>query len=299
VTDESDRRGSERKPDLELARLAVRQHGQVRTDQLRACGLTKRMIATRAAKGRLWAGPRGVWSVGTPPLSDEARCAAAVLAVRGAVLAGRSAAHLWGLWRNVRSREVVIGKGARDREDVRVLQRRLDPQDVTTLQGIPITTVARTLLDLAGEVSPEQLRKALARARVDHWLTDNALRDVLARHPRVRGTRRLGEALAGPMREESDLERRLSSLLGARRDRPRPRSQVLIGADRCDFVWPEHRLVVEVDGPQHAGDWAKDAAKDARLRAAGWTVLRFTAWDVERDGAKTLARIERHLRSDP
>lgn len=197
---------------------------------------------------------------------------------------------------NARSREVVFTqKQVRIRKDIDVRRRKLDLRDVTTRKGIPITTIPRTLLDLAAELPPNQLRKALVRAKVDHFLTDDQLRDVLARHPRHPGAKRLGDAFTGPT-PHSDLERRFLTLLASRHDLPQPLTQVRIGAARPDFVWPEHRLIVEIDGPHHAFEWARDAARQAELEAAGRTVLRFTAWDVTHDGGRTLARIRRHLR---
>lgn len=265
--------------------MAARQWGQISVAQLHACRLTEKQIRVRVRAGRLHPGPRGVYAVGVPAATVQARAMAATLAVRDAVLGAASAADVWGLWRNTRSHEVVFGRG-RKREDLDVRRGRLDPEDVAVVHGIRITTLARTLLDLAAELSERQLLAALARARVDHRLDDGAIRDVLARHPRHAGTARLGRALTGP-RTESGLERRfLARLEGL----PQPQSQVRIGPDRCDFVFADARLAVEIDGPHHAGEWARDAAKDARLLAAGWRVLRLTRWDVERDGARTRAR---------
>lgn len=264
-----------------------------------AAGLTRRQIEVRAQRGRLFPGPRGVWSVGFPPQSREARCAAAVLAVRGGVLAGRSAADLLGIWPNARSCEVVIAAGnARSRGGVRVLRRQLDPADVTTIAGIAVTTLARTLLDLAAELGPGQLLVALTRARVDHRLSDDALRDVLARHPRHRGTGPLGAALAGPV-TASGLERAFARLLDDAPEIPPATWQLPVGPYRCDVAWPAARVVVELDGPHHAGQWARDAERDARLVAQGWRVIRLTRWDVVRDAARTRARIVSLLRMPP
>lgn len=279
-----------------MGAVARGQWRQITTKQLLSCGLTETQIRGRVERGLLHPGPRGIYSVGTPARTVEEKTMAATLAIEGGVLGARSASDLTGLWTNVRSREVVFSpRKARARDDIDVRHRRLDPQDITTHKGIRVTKVPRTLLDLAAELAPNQLRDALVRARVDHFITDDAIRDVLARHPRHPGTKRLGAAFTGPA-THTELERDLLTLLTGQRDLPRPLTQARIGAIRCDFVFPDHKLVIEVDGPHHAFEWAADAAKQARLEAAGWTVLRLTDWDINHDSARTLARIRAALR---
>lgn len=273
-----------------MAAVAGRQHGQISTAQLRAAGLTARQIAGRVEAGRLHRVFRGVYAVGVPARGARAMAMAATLAIEGAVLAGRSAAVLWDIWGNARSTEHVIApRPVRRRAGLRISCRALDPRDTTRRDGIPVTTVARTLLDLAAELTSRQLRAALTRARVRRIVTDDALRDVLARHPRHRGTTALGRALTGPF-TRSRLERRFLALV-AGAGLPAPEVNVVVEGHERDAVWRDRRLIVEVDGPHHAGEWAADAERDARAEAAGWRVVRLTAWDVERDGARTLDRL--------
>lgn len=256
--------------------LAVRQHRQITHAQLLAAGLTARRIESWAASGRLRAVHHGVYALGPPPMTDHERWMAAVLAT-GGVLSDRSAAALWAIWTNVRSYEhVIVPRSAKFRhEGLRIHRpRRFDPVDATTVDGITVTRPARTLLDLAGALPARPLADALREARVRGLITDDALRDVLARHPAHRGTRGLGYALTGPF-TRSRLERRFLRLV-AEHDLPAPVVNVRVGPYEVDAQFG--RLVVELDGGQHAGAWAQDARRDAFLRSRGFHVLRLTWW---------------------
>jgi very-short-patch-repair endonuclease len=226
---------------------------------------------------------------------------AAVLATRPSALHGRSAAALWRIWPNARSVEHVLTtrSGVRSQRGVRVHRSTtLLPRDITRRDGIPVTTPARTLLDLAAELTPDQLVDALTHARVDRLVTDDALRDQLARNPRHRGARRLGDALTGPA-TRSELERRLLRLIDEE-DLPRPEVNRHVAGHEADTHWADHALVVELDGrAAHAARWARDAERDAAHRAAGLTVVRFTWWDVHNDPARTVARLRAHFHNTP
>jgi very-short-patch-repair endonuclease/predicted transcriptional regulator of viral defense system len=288
--------GDERRPWARVAALARRQHHLITIGQLRALGLSKDQVEQAVLTGHLHPVHRGVYGVGALPATERAGFMAAVLATEG-TLADRSASTFWEIWRAARSDEhVIVPRTARwEHEGIRPHRpRRFDRErDSVVVDGIRVTTPARTLLDLAAIVSAKQLRKALEAARVKDLVSDDDLRDVLARHPTHRGTRRLGLALTGP-HTRSQLERAFLRLC-RERGLPEPRANVPFGRWTIDFVFEGTGLVVEVDGRQHAGAWAEDAAKDAALRASGRRVVRCTWWDVTNDAGRTAARVQRLL----
>jgi predicted transcriptional regulator of viral defense system len=144
-------------PDVALAELAERQSGVVSLAQLRALGLGPRAVQQRASAGRLRRLHRGVYAVGHGVLRREGRRLAAVLACRdGAVLSHRSAAAHWGLLETQAALiDVTAPRGRHGGQGIRLHRSRsLDARDTTKHEGIPITKVPRTLLDLAATVQP-------------------------------------------------------------------------------------------------------------------------------------------------
>jgi hypothetical protein len=274
-------------PDQIVARIAARQHTIVHRRQLLAAGLSARQIHRRVLTGRLHPVHRGVYAVGVPVHTDHARWMAAALAVDG-WLTGRSAAALWRMWDSARSAEnVAVARRGKGPTAGVVVHRAtgLEPRDLRTRDGIPVLAPARVLLDLAATVSRRQLETALTEARVRRLVDDDALRDVLARFPGRRGAPALRRAFAGPF-TRSQLERRFLALLDEH-GLGRPQVNALVGGDEVDMLFTGG-LAVELDGRgAHAGRWAADAAKDARLRDRGLRVLRLTWWDVVRDRART------------
>jgi very-short-patch-repair endonuclease len=276
--------------------VAARQHGCIAHWQLLRCGLTARQVEWRVQTGRLFAVYTGVYSVGVPVHTAHGRWAAAVLAGGdGALLSHRSAAALWAIWPNARSREhVVVTRSGTSRRDGLVVHRlrAIDDRDRTRCDGIPVTSAALTLLHLAASGVPPA--RPLNDARVGRLVTDEEVRDVLVRHPGGRGTRALALALTGPM-TRSELERRMLALI-AEEGLPAPRVNAQVLGEEADLFWPERALVVELDGrAAHAGRLAEDAAKDARRRAAGLRVERFTWWDVVRNRRATAALLRAAL----
>jgi len=276
--------------------LAARQHGVVGRVQLERAGFTRSAVAHRLETGRLWRVHRGVYAVGRPELSCEGTWIAAVLACgAGAVLSHGSAAALWELRpeRPRASRHVSVpsqsGRSRSRRPTGAIVLHRsatLGPADVTHRRGVPVTTLARTLLDLASALEVRALRSMLREAEYRHRLDLGALSRSLDgtgssnRHGRLR--RALAPWTPGIGQTESDLEMEFLALC-ARRRLPSPDLQVTIGGHRVDFVWPDRALIVETDGYEaHRGRAAfgADRAKDRALRAAGYEVLRFTWSDV-------------------
>jgi hypothetical protein len=149
-----------------IAGLASRQHGVICVAQLHDLGLDKHGIRRRLASGFLHPVHRGVFSVGVTIVSLRGRYLAAVVACgTGAALSHRSAADLWGLRPNATRLEVTVPAKRPGPPWVEVHRTRvLAPQDFTTRDGIPVTSVARTLLDLGAVVRPPDLEVAVDRA---------------------------------------------------------------------------------------------------------------------------------------
>ena len=152
----------DRTVDSKIAALGTRRHGVVTRAELLAAGVSSKQIKARIGKGTLLREHRGVYRVGHRAPSTEATYLAAVLAVGdGAVLCGRAAAHVWGLVKGEPPSPEVIGVTERRIEGLTTRRaRRLDPRDVATLDAIPVTAVARTLVDLAAELPAEALARA-------------------------------------------------------------------------------------------------------------------------------------------
>jgi len=270
-----------------ISRAAARQHGVISRAQVRAAGLSDGAITARVARGALHRVHRGVYAVGHPVLGARGRWMAAVLAAGpGAVLSHASAAALWEL-RPSAARLVDVTRpgagGRRRRPGLRSHRaRRLPPSEVTVHDGIPVTTPARTILDLAAVLGRRPLERLLDQAE-NTRLTHVAALDALARaHAGHHGAGKLLAALArhtpGTTLTRSELEERFLALCDqAGLERPRVNHDVE-GRER-DFVFPRHRLVIETDSWRHHRSreaFEEDRRRDAMLARAGYRTLRFT-----------------------
>ena len=281
-------------PDRAVATLACKQHGVVARRQLQALGLGRGAVANRLATSRLHAVYRGVYAVGHTRLSGHGRWMATVLACGpGAALSHASAAALWALRASSASViDVAVPRAAgRGLAGVRAHRLDLAPDEVTVLDAIPVTTVARTLLDLASVLPPRALERALDQAAVLELFDLRKLRTVLAAHPGHHGAGTLARALdgheAGTTLTRSELEERFLALCDAH-GIPRPRVNTPVAGLDVDFLFAAQRLVVEVDGfhfHRTRAAFERDRARDATLAAAGLRTLRFTQRQViERPG---------------
>lgn len=296
-----------------IAALARRQHGVVALGQLTALGLSPQGVRRRTGIGQLHPVHSGVYAVGHSLLSREGRFMAAVLACGpGAVLSHRSAASLWELRPTSRSRVEVTTPGQTGRSRPRIQihrSRRLGADDVTVTLGIPITTVARTLLDLAEVADRRGLERAVERAESLRIFDLAALRDVLDRAEGRRGAPALRKVLAhydaaGEL-TRSELELRFLELCRAAAIPP-PRVNALIELNdsepEVDFAWPEQRLIVETDGHETHGTRAafeRDRRRDQRLIRAGWRVVRFTWRQIVHEPHETTTTLRALLPSSP
>jgi predicted transcriptional regulator of viral defense system len=261
-----------------IAAIAGRQRGLITSAQLAAVGLDTSAVAKRVAAGRLHSLYRGVYAVGHDRLSKEAQWLAAVLAAgEGAALSHLAAAAHWQMWRRrVPQIDVIVPGQRRARVGFRVHRvRNLDPRDVTTHQGIPITTPARTLVDLAQTLTAPQLTNVIHEAAYRNRFDEATTREAMGR-ARGRDLTTLHTALqahaSGSAGTRSDLEDQfLETWQG-----PEPLINTKVQGIEVDMHWPDQNLVIEIDGPGHTRPRTRrdDARRDEILKAAGKTVVR-------------------------
>ncbi len=296
--------------DQRIAALAARQHGVIARWQLPAIDVTLSMLKTRVAIGTLIRLHRGVYAVGHSQLRREGHWLAAVLAVgSGAALSHRDAAALHGLRPSNRT-VVDVTTASRGRINQSGIQLHrttiLDAQDVTTVDGIPVTAVARTLVDLASVVPKDHVAKALREA--EHLRVAD-LGEIHAALDRTRHRPGPGHANLRALLDEhrrrgtqltrSVLEDRFLTLC-ATHSLPRPQTNVHVEGMEIDAFWPAHKLAAELDGWDRHKDrraFQRDRDKGNALTRAGYRLLRFTHDDVVRRPAGTAAQI-RHFLAD-
>jgi len=274
--------------DVRVAQLAGAQFNRVSRRQLRDLGLSDAAIAHRLAVGRLVAVEQGVFAV-APVLSHDnwGHWMAATLTAPGSVLSHASAGAAWGFWSSRAGVETITRPGSggpRRHGGVLAFRSSSLEGECELLRGIPITSVPRTLLDLAARVTSRALARAVREAVRLRLTTIAALADCLGRHRGRRGAARLAAALARyaglPLaRARSGAEVRALEVLRAA-GRPLPQLNVRIVGEEADLSWPRLRLIVEIDGGPFHLDVGEDARKQARWEAAGWTVRRLPSDEV-------------------
>jgi hypothetical protein len=293
-------------PDVRVAKIAAEQHGQVSTRQLNACGLDSGAIALRVRAGRLHRVHRGVYAVGHAGLTLRGRFMAAVLACGDcAALSHLSAAAHFGVvrWEDRLLKVTVTHGGGRSIEGVRVHRSRsLERRDVVRHDGIPVTSPARMLLDLAADVSDRALRRVARQAQAERLVSVGQLREIATRCNGHRGCATLLAVVAdGPAPTRSPLEDVLLDLLDAA-GIPRPEVNAPLRLDEItiipDYLWRDRHLAIEADSRRwhdHSLTRDHDAAKQAILEAHGYRVLRITSQQAVRQPEQTLARIRAAL----
>ncbi len=277
-----------------MAELACRQHGVVRRSQLVALGLGDRAIENRLRAGQLHRVYQGVYAVGHTNLTTEGHYLSAVLACgERAVLSHRSAAVMWRICpkRGPRVDVTVPSGGSRARRGAVIVHRSPLPADhVTVRERIPLTTPARTIVDLADCSSRRELERAIDEA-VYLRLDLSSMQPL----PGRRGAKTLAAVLdahaAGTTRTRSDFEELLLELCDSH-GLPRPLVNQVIAGYEVDFVWPQARLIVETDGwsaHRRRSAFEHDRVRDATLQVAGWRVVRIT-WRRLVSEPETVAR---------
>ena len=268
-----------------MALIAGEQHGVVTRAQLLAAGVSAGGIERQLRKGALLLEHPGVYRVGHRAPSLEARYLAAVLACgEGAVLSGCAAGHLLGLVKRRPPGAEVTAPTERRIQGIRTRRsRRIDRRDVMEFSRIPVTTVPRTLVDLAAVLALDELGRACHEAGVLYGTVPAQVEAVLARRPTSRGAAKLRRVLRGDVHVTlSKLEQRLLDLL-RENGLALPQTNRLAGGRRVDCRWPEHRLTVELDGyryhhSRHA--WEQDRRREREARARGDEFRRYTYGDV-------------------
>lgn len=255
--------------------------------QLLDCGVDRRTLERWAASGRLIRAYRGVYAVGHTPADPISRAHAALLAAGpGSALAGAWALVLWGVWNRWAGQpELVVPEDRRPKGIVVHVAKTLRRSDVTLVQGVRVTSPARTLLDTAVRLTPRQRDRAVNDLRLRGKLTLPELEDVLARnptHPAVTLLRpQLENAQAQPTR--STLEDRFLALLRKHR-LPTPEVNVHIAGHRVDAHFADHDLIVELDGYATHGRrqaFVADRRRDLHiLLATGKPTVRLSAEDL-------------------
>lgn len=286
--------------DADIARLAQGQYGNVATWQLRGRGFSMEAIRHRADTGRLVRRYRGVYAFGYERKDFLSRASAAQLAAgRSACLAGTAAAAVYGaLSEPAGPVHLIRPTHARARPGMVVREVRLDAAEVWFRRNLPVTSPARTLLDLA-ESAPEQaVVRAYNELQVLELLTRAHLEQALPRWEGQRGvallkllvgddlqpTRSVLEDLFGPLLRQARL--------------PMPSLNAVVLGLEVDALWRAERVIVELDGRRfHDTDqrFESDRARDARLVAAGYVVLRFTYRRLKREPFAVIAELSAAL----
>jgi very-short-patch-repair endonuclease len=284
--------------DAVIAAVAERQHGIITRCQLLDLGLSSSAIHRRVGAGRLHVLHPGVYAVGDRALPTLGRLAAAVYACGDDAVAGRrSAAALHNLRAHNGTPEVIARPGTRNHEGIGITRTPVQPDEITLVQGISVTTVARTLLDLGDET--------LVRQAEFFGVFDLAeVSRLLERYPRRRGTARLRRVILAvadsELRTRSEMEDRFHALvLDANLPRPEANGTVELGeiTIEADAVWRDAKVIVELDGRQAhltASAFETDRERDRAAAIAGWVVIRIT-WRQLADDPKRLVRDLRRL----
>lgn len=283
-----------------IARFASSQRGNVTRRQLIEAGISPAMIERRMRRGSLRPMLRGVYFAGHGPKPPLALEAAAVLACAPRALVGdKSAAGLWHLPVQYAGPVRVTVVGREIRGPTGVLVRTIDhlaAGELRRIGGVPVTSPALTLLDLAGSQPERTLVRSLNEARATGIVREKDLTTVLSAHPNRRGARTLATLLGAErsiLVTESEAEARCLALM--RRHGLEPSgSQVRIGPYRVDFLFREARVIVEVDGYRFHGTrdrFLRDRRRAAYLASRGYLVFPITWADLVEQPDATMAAL--------
>jgi very-short-patch-repair endonuclease/predicted transcriptional regulator of viral defense system len=292
-----------------LARFAARQHGVVTLRQLYSLGFSDSQVRTRVTAGWLHVFHRGVYVVGLARPTLHGRWMAAVLAGgNGAILSHQAAGELWRLRRRREAIPTTVEisiphrRGGRPRPGLTMHRvPTLRPAETTVREGIPVTSVPRTILDLGTVLPRRQLERTIDEAERLNLCNEEDLERIVAEHFGRAGAGALAALLrehrAGSTATRNDFEERFLALCRKHR-LPQPEVNAPLLDYIVDFLWRSARLVAELDGraTHHTRRaFQADRDRDGRLAVAGYRVLRFTWWDVTRRPAVVADRVRRML----
>lgn len=286
-----------------VSEIAARQHGVVARSQLLRAGIARHRIDYRVEAGLLLPLHRGVYRCGPVAARYEREMAAVLACGERAALGYRTAAAIHDVAPPPPDPvpvAVIVPRTARGPAGVDV--HRVGPlrqDELERKHGMPVTTPARTLVDLAGVFGPAELERAFARALRLRLVTPPTVRTALERRPGARGARLLRSliGLGEVSFTRSEAEARFLTLL-RQGHVERPRTNVAVLGREVDFLWPDARLIVEIDGFAHHADRAAfedDRRRDAAFTASGFRVLRFTWRQLVAESAVVLFRVGQAL----
>jgi hypothetical protein len=271
----------------------------VSTRQLLALGYSRSRLKRAVAQGRLHRLHYTVYAVGHCDLDWNSRCLAAVLACApGAAASHASAGWLWGLLRyEPGTIDVTASTRRRKKPTIRVHYAPLAELDRGEREGIPVTSLARTLLDLAAELPSDRLDRVLERAEELRIFDLGAVEELMARVTHHPGAGRLRRAIAAyrpsPDFTRSSLERRFLALVKAA-GLPPPSMGFNYAGFELDAYWPDERFAVELDAYETHGTrvaFERDHARDEELKLAGIEVHRITGPRLEQEPKRTIERV--------
>jgi hypothetical protein len=272
-----------------IASLAERQHGVVARRQLIERGVNAKAIEHWVERRRLLVVHRGVYAVGHRNLTQKGHWMAAVLA-SGGVLSHRTAGTALEI--HFSSVLEVTAPKPRGRPGISIHCSTIPADEVAYIDGIPVTDVARTLLDLAAILTRDKIERAFREAEVRRVAGKLSLPDLLERYPCRHGSPMIRTILASRRGvSRTVLESKFFRFIEPMRFPPPERNgHVKAGGSlyECDFLWREHMLNVELDSRTfhlNADAFERDRLRDRRLHACGWTVIRVTWRQLEEDPA--------------
>jgi hypothetical protein len=280
--------------------MASRSLGVVDRDELLAAGISDRQIRRRCERHILIPVFEGVYRVGHRAPSVEAHYMAAVKACgRGSVLRGRAAAHLWGLIKGPAPKPEVLTPTERRIKGITTKRsRRIDRHDVTKRYGIPITTVAQTVVDLAADSTPDELALHFHAGATRWKLKPHHVEAVLERRPNAKGAKKLRRVMNGDTRALlSELERGFIALLQAN-DLPLPKTNIPVDGHWVDCRWEELALTIELESyefhnTRHA--WETDHKRERKARKRGDEYRRYFWSDIFETPEETAADVRQLL----
>jgi very-short-patch-repair endonuclease len=293
-----------REAEERIAAVAAEQHGVVTRRQLLELGLSPAAVGRRLKSGRLRQVHRGVYLVGSIAPERATEMAAVLAGGPGAILSHLSALSILGMLRVGPRRPVhvsVPGNGRGRRPGIRF--HRVPPFDgdeLTVMDGVPVTSPTRTLADVTGMLGSREIEVAASVAERNGLIGIDelvALPDRYPRRPGISVLRRLLKNGRGPDFTRSEAERRCLELLRTA-GLPRPYTNVSMGPYELDLFWPDEGIAVEVDGRAHHSSRPRfegDRRKDMWLRARGIEVIRLSWNQITREGTATAVQLGQSL----
>jgi very-short-patch-repair endonuclease len=285
-----------------IAQIAGRQDNVITREQLLRAGLGRGAITHRVQAGAMQRIHKSVYLIGPAPPTPMARARAAALACgEGAAVSHRSAAELFGLLPEVAGDidVTVVARNPGRRPGIRLHRVSCIPaQDIVVMRGLRVTSVARTICDLAATEPARECEDAFQEALYRRLVSDRALAAIIEREAKRKGAPVVQALLRDPQLTRSRTERAMLKLM-ASAQLPRPRTNVPLHGYRADLLWPAAGLVVEFDGWDAHGHrlaFERDRKRDQVLLAAGLRVLRVTRRQLENEPVAVAARIAQALR---